>query len=166
MYSPVWGPMPVISGSPPVRSISLSDHIFAGLAFSFASTSAHSMSSCRFLFFMKRVFNTLMKALHFGLAIIFFSIFFFVIRYYSFVSKKLQVLCSRLTKIKQATDKKVFYFTSNCTTTSNPLLLIELFNAAKENISFCLIRLQIKAGGAPCSSRLNYSLSLLITRYK
>src|SRR5690554_4316797 len=101
--------MPVISGSPPVRSISLNDHIFAGLAFSFASTSAHSMSSCRFLFFMKRVFNTLMSSsLWAGDNL--FSIFFFVIRYYSFVSKKLQVLVQSVNKDKTSNGQKSILF--------------------------------------------------------
>src|SRR5438445_1890996 len=45
------------SGSPPVLSISLSDHSFSALASSFACTLAHSRPSWRFLFFSKRAFN-------------------------------------------------------------------------------------------------------------
>src|SRR5467141_1255425 len=45
------------SGSPPVLSISLSDHSFSALASSFACTLAHSRSLWRFMFFSKRAFN-------------------------------------------------------------------------------------------------------------
>src|SRR3989442_4737272 len=59
MYSPVFLSNPTTSGSPPVLSISWSDHIFSGLAFSFACTLAHSRPLWRFMFFSKRAFNVL-----------------------------------------------------------------------------------------------------------
>src|ERR1700732_3112641 len=46
-----------MSGSPPVLSISLSDHSFSALASSFACTLAHSRPLWRFMFFSKRAFN-------------------------------------------------------------------------------------------------------------
>src|SRR6266480_5421247 len=46
-----------MSGSPPVLSISLSDHNFSALAPSFACTLAHSRPLCRSMFFSKRAFN-------------------------------------------------------------------------------------------------------------
>src|ERR1700730_6180466 len=57
MYSPVFLSLPTTSGSPPVFSISLSDHSFSALASSFACTLAHSRPSWRFMFFSKRAFN-------------------------------------------------------------------------------------------------------------
>src|SRR4029077_860768 len=59
MYSPVFLSNPTTSGSPPVLSISLSDHSFLVLASSFACTLAHSRPLWRFMFFSKRPFNTL-----------------------------------------------------------------------------------------------------------
>src|SRR3989449_6178104 len=59
MYSPVFLSRPTISGSPPVLSISLSDHSFSVLASSFACTLAHSRPLWRFMFFSKRAFNAL-----------------------------------------------------------------------------------------------------------
>src|SRR6266446_3905684 len=59
MYSPVFLSCPTTSGSPPVRSISLSDHSFSALACSFACTLAHSRPLWRFMLFSKRAFNTL-----------------------------------------------------------------------------------------------------------
>src|SRR3989338_8179126 len=59
MYSPVFLSWPTISGSPPVLSISLSDHSFSVCASSFACTLAHSRPLWRFMFFSKLVFNTL-----------------------------------------------------------------------------------------------------------
>src|ERR1700737_60542 len=47
------------SGSPPVLSISLSDHSFSALASSFAFTLAHSRPLWRFIFFSKRAFKAL-----------------------------------------------------------------------------------------------------------
>src|SRR6202022_2229326 len=47
------------SGSPPVLSISLSDHSFSALASSFACTLAHSRPLWRFMFISKRAFNAL-----------------------------------------------------------------------------------------------------------
>src|SRR6266478_1697981 len=47
------------SGSPPVLSISLSDHSFSVLASSLAWTLAHSRPLWRFMFFSKRAFNAL-----------------------------------------------------------------------------------------------------------
>src|SRR6266446_3320062 len=47
------------SGSPPVLSISLSDHSFSALASSFACTLSHSRPLRRFMFFSKRAFNAL-----------------------------------------------------------------------------------------------------------
>src|SRR6267143_5774851 len=45
------------SGSPPVLSISLSDHSSSAFASSFACTLAHSRPLWRFMFFSKRAFN-------------------------------------------------------------------------------------------------------------
>src|SRR6266481_974715 len=59
MYSPVFLSNPTTSGSPPVLSISLSDHSFLVLASSFACTLAHSRPLWRFMFSSKRVFNSL-----------------------------------------------------------------------------------------------------------
>src|SRR2546429_98229 len=47
------------SGSPPVLSISLSDHSFSALASSLACTLTHSKPLWRFMFFSKRTFNAL-----------------------------------------------------------------------------------------------------------
>src|SRR5208282_756821 len=57
MYSPVFLSSPTTSGSPPVLSISLSDHSFSALASSFACALAHSRPLWRFTFFSKRAFN-------------------------------------------------------------------------------------------------------------
>src|SRR6266542_1841158 len=57
MYSPVFLSNPTTSGSPPVLSISLSDHSFSLLASNFAWTLAHSRPLWRFMFFSKRSFN-------------------------------------------------------------------------------------------------------------
>src|SRR5438445_4833911 len=57
MYSPVFLLCPTTSGSPPVLSISLSDHSFSVLASSFACTLAHSRPLWRFMFFSKWAFN-------------------------------------------------------------------------------------------------------------
>src|SRR3989337_3013996 len=59
MYSSVFLSWPTTSGSPPVLSISLSDHSFSVLASSFACTLAHSRPLWRFMFFSKRAFNAL-----------------------------------------------------------------------------------------------------------
>src|SRR5438128_11072717 len=59
MYSPVFLSNPTTSGSPPVLSISLSDHIFSVLASSLVCTLAHSRPLWRFMFFSKRAFNAL-----------------------------------------------------------------------------------------------------------
>src|SRR5438477_7140082 len=59
MYSPVFLSWPTTSGSPPVLSISLSDHSFSALASSFAWTLAHLRPLWRFMFFSKRSFNAL-----------------------------------------------------------------------------------------------------------
>src|SRR6202158_2729393 len=59
MYSPEFLSCPTTSGSPPVLSISLSDHSFSVLASSFACTLAHSRPLWRFMFFSKRAFNAL-----------------------------------------------------------------------------------------------------------
>src|SRR6266852_5417655 len=59
MYSPVFLSWPTTSGSPPVLSISLSDHSFSALASGFACTLAHSRPLWRFMFFSKRAFNAL-----------------------------------------------------------------------------------------------------------
>src|SRR6266850_5945498 len=63
MYSPVFLSNPTTSGSPPVLSISLSDHSFSVLASSFACTFAHSRPLWRFMFVSKRAFNALSSAL-------------------------------------------------------------------------------------------------------
>src|SRR5215831_16840100 len=57
MYSPVFLSWPTTSGSPPVLSISWSDHSFSALASSFACTSAHARPLWRLMFFSKRPFN-------------------------------------------------------------------------------------------------------------
>src|SRR5258708_30373387 len=57
MYSPVFLSWPTTSGSPPVLSISLSDHSFSVLASSLACTLAHSRPLWRFLFFFKKAFK-------------------------------------------------------------------------------------------------------------
>src|SRR6266852_2727229 len=59
MYSPVFLSWPTTSGSPPVLSISLSDHSFSAVASSFACTLSHSRLLWRFMFFSKRAFNAL-----------------------------------------------------------------------------------------------------------
>src|SRR5918992_2558408 len=59
MNSPVFLLCPTTSGSPPVLSISLSDHSFSALASSFACTLAHPRPLWRFMFFSKRAFNAL-----------------------------------------------------------------------------------------------------------
>src|SRR5580704_5548017 len=59
MYSPDFLSCPTMSGSPPVRSISLSDHTFSAFASSFACTSAHARPLWRFIFFSKRAFSAL-----------------------------------------------------------------------------------------------------------
>src|SRR6184192_2526183 len=59
MYSAVFLSWPTTSGSPPVFSISLSDHSFSALASSFACSLAHSRPLWRFMFFSKRAFNAL-----------------------------------------------------------------------------------------------------------
>src|SRR5438067_10007916 len=59
MYSPVFLSWPTTSGSPPVLSISLSDHSFSALASSFACTLSHSRPLWRSMFFSKRAFNAL-----------------------------------------------------------------------------------------------------------
>src|SRR5258705_7604617 len=56
MYSPVFLSIPTTSGSPPVLSISLSDHSFLASASSFACTLAHSRPLWRFMFFLKKAF--------------------------------------------------------------------------------------------------------------
>src|SRR5215469_4358675 len=62
MYSPVFLSWPTTSGSPPVLSISLSDHSFSALASSFACTCAHSRSLWRFMFSPKRAFKALVSS--------------------------------------------------------------------------------------------------------
>src|SRR4030043_500160 len=62
MYSPVLLSRPTTSGSPPVLSISLSDHSFSVLASSFACNLAHSRPLWRFIFFSKRAFNALISS--------------------------------------------------------------------------------------------------------
>src|SRR5882724_12601236 len=62
MYSPVFLSNPTTSGSPPVLSISLSDHSFSVLASSFACTSAHAIPLWRLMFFSKRVFSALSRS--------------------------------------------------------------------------------------------------------
>src|SRR6267378_5552000 len=64
MYSPVFLSSPTTSGSPPVLSISLSDHNFSVLTSSFACTLAHSRPLWRFMFFSKRAFNALRSCSH------------------------------------------------------------------------------------------------------
>src|ERR1700724_4799794 len=63
MYSSVFLSWPTTSGSPPVLSISFSDHSFSALASSFACTSSHSRPLWRFMFFSKRAFNALSRSL-------------------------------------------------------------------------------------------------------
>src|ERR1700736_6127097 len=63
MYSPVLLSWPTTSGSPPVLSISLSEHSFSALASSFACTFSHSRLLWRFMSFSKRAFNALSSSL-------------------------------------------------------------------------------------------------------
>src|SRR5438034_10162738 len=63
MYSPVFLSNPTTSGSPPLLSISLSDHSFSVFASSFACTLAHSRPLWRLMFFSKRAFNALSSSL-------------------------------------------------------------------------------------------------------
>src|ERR1700736_1019654 len=63
MYSPVLLSWPTTSGSPPVLSISLSEHSFSALASSFACTLSHSRLLWRFMSFSKRAFNALSSSL-------------------------------------------------------------------------------------------------------
>src|SRR2546426_5534326 len=62
MYSPVFLSNATTSGSPPVLSISLSDHIFSVLASSLVCTLAHSRPLWRSMFFSKRAFNALISS--------------------------------------------------------------------------------------------------------
>src|ERR1700680_1443417 len=64
MYSSVFLSRSTTPGSPPVLSISLSDHSFSALASSFACTLAHSRPLWRFMFFSKRAFNVLTSCSH------------------------------------------------------------------------------------------------------
>src|SRR5271169_5613668 len=57
MYSPDFLSCPTTSGSPPVRSISLSDHNLSAFASSLACTLAHSRPRWRSIFFSNRAFN-------------------------------------------------------------------------------------------------------------
>src|SRR6202040_2124660 len=59
MYSLVFLSRPTTSGSPPVLSISLSDHSFSALTSSFACTLAHSRPLWRFMLSSKRAFSAL-----------------------------------------------------------------------------------------------------------
>src|ERR1035441_6844116 len=59
LYSPVFLSSPPTSGSPPVRSISWSDHNFSAWASSRACTLAQSRPLWRFRFFSNRAFNVL-----------------------------------------------------------------------------------------------------------
>src|SRR3954447_26552857 len=59
MYSPVVLSRPTTSGSPPVLSISLSDHSFSASASSLACTFSHSRPLWRFMFCSKRACNAL-----------------------------------------------------------------------------------------------------------
>src|SRR5579863_3888091 len=58
-YSPVCLSRPMTSGSPPVRSISLSDQSALGLRMRRACTSSHSRPSWRLRFFSKRFLSVL-----------------------------------------------------------------------------------------------------------
>src|SRR3989475_12961838 len=84
MYSPVFLSRPTTSGSPPVLSISLSDHSFSAFTSSFACTLAHSRPLWRFLFFFKPAFKSLCCSSGcfvveaFFLLLMFFAIFFFL----------------------------------------------------------------------------------------
>src|ERR1043165_801656 len=62
MYSPVFLSKPTTSGSPPVLSISLSDHSFLGSPSSFACTLVQSRPLWRFMFFSKRAFSVVSSA--------------------------------------------------------------------------------------------------------
>src|SRR4051812_14927409 len=60
MYSSVFLSWPTTSGSPPVLSISLSDHSFSVLAsLARRNTLSHSRPLWRLIFFSKRAFNIL-----------------------------------------------------------------------------------------------------------
>src|SRR5258708_29210262 len=76
MYSPVFLSWPTTSGSPPVISISFSDHSFSVFASSFACTFAHSRPLWRFIFFFKRGFVAFRSFLRFFCEDFFFFFFF------------------------------------------------------------------------------------------
>src|SRR2546428_12159128 len=59
MHPPLFVAGPAPPGSPPVLSISLSDHSFSVLASSFACTFAHSRPLWRSMFLSNRSFNAL-----------------------------------------------------------------------------------------------------------
>src|SRR5258708_34108681 len=77
MYSPVFLSWPTTSGSPPVISISFSDHSFSVFASSFACTFAHSRPLWRFIFFFKRAFVSFGRFFSFFWEDSFFFFFFF-----------------------------------------------------------------------------------------
>src|SRR5260221_10640452 len=76
MYSPVFLSWPTTSGSPPVISISFSDHSFSVFASSFACTFAHSRPLWRFIFFFKRGFVSFRRFFLFFCENFFFFFFF------------------------------------------------------------------------------------------
>src|SRR2546429_6443062 len=88
MYSPVFLSCPTTSGSPPVLSISLSDHSFSVLASSFACILAHSRPLWRFMFFFKKAFLAFKNFFHFFFCktFFFFFIFFFFFVFLMFPS--------------------------------------------------------------------------------
>src|SRR5258708_28294397 len=84
MYSPVFLSWPTTSGSPPVLSISLSDHSFSVLASSLACTLAHSRPLWRFIFFFKKGFKPPRNFLPFFCVSSFFFFFFFFFFFLAF----------------------------------------------------------------------------------
>src|SRR5258707_5614222 len=87
MYSLLFLSNPTTSGSPPVLSISLSDHSFLVLASSFACTLAHSRPLWRVLFFSKKGFYFLGSFFPRFCGNFFFFVFiFFILFYYTFLT--------------------------------------------------------------------------------
>src|ERR1043165_6054083 len=81
MYSPVFLSKPTTSGSPPVLSISLSDHSFLGSPSSFVCTLVQSRPLWRFMFFSKRAFSVVSSAAR-SSADNFFLLLFMPLYYY------------------------------------------------------------------------------------
>jgi hypothetical protein len=96
-------------------SISLSDHSFSALAFSFAVTFAHSKPLWRFMFFSKRAFNALSSSSHCSVDSSFFVLTPFI------PSKRLSAdqftvvpECAHVFSIRSQTDVAVGAYCEQC----------------------------------------------------